>query len=209
MLKKIAESFELFYLHFAVRGYEWLEQRRVRKLFYQDSKYRSLDRMLLKGPNPYRLKEAFPYGETPLCSLREIGDRFGLQKDDRVVDLGCGRGRGVFFLSHHYGCEVRGIDKIESFIERAQRLVQEYRVQKVSFSCGDMRELDFKSATFVFFYGTTFSEEFAGQLTEKLKTLPKGSKIVTVSYPLEGFEIKDRFSVSFPWGPGDVYLQIF
>ncbi len=108
MIKKIAEACELFYLHFAVKGYEWFQQRCVRKQFYQDPHYKALDQALLKGPNPYRVKEAFPYGETPLCSLKKIADRCGLKASDKVVDLGCGRGRGVFFLAQHYGCEVVG-----------------------------------------------------------------------------------------------------
>jgi SAM-dependent methyltransferase len=203
---KILEACELFYLHFAVRGYEWLEQRRVRKQFYQDPHYKALDQALLKGPNPYRVKEAFPYGETPLCSLKKIADRFGLKSSDRVVDLGCGRGRGVFFLAQHYGCEVIGIDMIESFIEQAKQL--ECQGLKVSFVCGDMRKFDFSQTTFVFFYGTTFSDEFVEELSQAINALPKGSKIVTVSYPLEGLEIVDQFIVSFPWGSGDVYLHL-
>ncbi len=208
MIKKIAEACELFYLHFAVRGYEWLQQRRVRKQFYQDPHYKVLDQTLIKGPNPYRIKEAFPYGETPLCSLKKIGDRFGLKASDKVVDLGCGRGRGVFFLAQHYGCEVAGIDMIGPFIERAQRLAKDDQGLKVTFSCGDMRKFDFSQATFVFFYGTTFSDEFVEELKQAMKALPKGGKIVTVSYPLEGFEVVDQFIVSFPWGSGDVYLHL-
>lgn len=205
---KITEALELFYLHFAVKGYEWQQQHRVRKLFYQDPQFQALDRALLKGLNPYRFKEAFPYGETPLCSLKQIADRCGLNNEDKVVDLGCGRGRGVFFLAHHYGCEVQGIDKMKDFIDQAQRLKQQYSVQNVSFLCDDLRSYDFSRATFVFFYGTTFSEEFVSELVQVLKSLPPGAKIVTVSYPLEGFELKDHFSVSFPWGPGEVYLQL-
>jgi len=208
MFKKIVEACELFYLHFAVRGYEWLEQKRVRNQFYQDPHYKALDQTLLKGPNPYRLKEAFPYGETPLCSLKQIAERFGLKKSDKVVDLGCGRGRGVFFLSHYYGCAVSGIDMVAPFIERAQHLAKEYQGLRVSFSCGDMRKFDFSQATFVFFYGTTFSDEFVQELKESMKALPKGSKIVTVSYPLEGLKLIDQFIVSFPWGSGEVYLHL-
>ncbi len=207
MLRKIAEGVELFYLYFAVRGYEWLQQRRVRQLFYHDLQFKALDQAILKGPNPYRLQEAFPYGETPLCSLKEIADRCGLQKEDRVVDLGCGRGRGAFFLSHHYGCQVQGIDMIKPFIQRAQDLTEEYQTEKVSFSRQDMRRFNFSQATFVFFYGTTFSDKFVQELSRALKALPKGSKIITVSYPLEGFELKDQFSVSFPWGSGEVYVN--
>ena len=193
-------------MHFAVRGYEWLEQRRVRKLFYQDPLYKALDQALLKGPNPYRIKEAFPYGETPLCSLKKIADRFGLKSSDKVVDLGCGRGRGAFFLAHHYDCEVLGIDIIEPFIQRAQSI--ESQELKVSFLCRDMRKFDFSQATFVFFYGTTFSDEFVEELKQAMQALPKGSKIVTVSYPLEGLELIDQFLVSFPWGFGEVYLHL-
>ncbi|HEY5236660.1 MAG TPA: class I SAM-dependent methyltransferase [Rhabdochlamydiaceae bacterium] len=208
MIKKIAETCELFYLHFAVRGYEWLQQRRVRQLFYQDPHYKALDQALLKGPNPYRIKEAFPYGETPLCSLKKIADRFGLKSSDKVVDLGCGRGRGVFFLAQHYGCEVTGIDMIGPFIDRAQGLAEDYQGLKVLFACGDMRKFDFSQATFVFFYGTTFSDEFVEELVQAMKALPKGSKVVTVSYPLEGLELVDQFLVSFPWGSAEVYLHL-
>jgi SAM-dependent methyltransferase len=204
MMKKIAEFFELFYLHFAVKAYEWLQQKRVRQQFYQDARYKALDQALLKGPNPYRIKEAFPYGETPLCSLKQIADRFGLKKSDKVVDLGCGRGRGALFLAHFYGCEVIGVDSVRPFIERGKGLVQ----NKVSFFCQDMRKFDFSQATFVFFYGTTFSEEFVQELKQAMKTLPKGSKVVTVSYPLEGLELIDQMIVSFPWGSGEVYLHL-
>lgn len=199
------EFFKLFYLHFAVKIYEWFEQRRVRRLFYHHLAFKVLDRLLLKGPNPYRIKEAFPYGETPLCSLKKIADRCGLQKQDKVVDLGCGRGRGVFFLSHFYGCEAVGVDQIPDFIQRASDLAD---TPKVSFLCQDMRKFDFSQASFVFFYGTTFSEEFVQELAQSMQALPKGSKIVTISAPLEGFKMIDQFSVSFNWGFGEVYLHL-
>jgi SAM-dependent methyltransferase len=207
-LGKITEAVELFYLHFAVKVYEWLQQRRVRKLYYQDSQFQALDQALLKGLNPYRFKAAFPYGETPLYSLKQIADRCGLTPEDRVVDLGCGRGRGVFFLAHHYGCQVLGIDKMQEFIDQANHLKQIHPAQNASFLCDDLRNYNFSCATFVFFYGTTFSEQFVRELSHALKALPNGAKIVTVSYPLEGFELKDQFSLSFPWGPGEVYLQL-
>ncbi|HEX2579426.1 MAG TPA: class I SAM-dependent methyltransferase [Rhabdochlamydiaceae bacterium] len=204
---KITEACQLLYLHFAVKVYEWREQKRVGKLFYQDPLYKALDQALIRGPNPYRNKEAFPYGETPLCSLKKIADRCGLKSSDKVVDLGCGRGRGAFFLAQHYRCEVVGIDKVEPFIERAKRLAKECQKLKISFMCKDMREFDFRQTTFVFFYGTTFSDVFVEELKVALLRLPKGSKVVTVSYPLEGLELIDQFSVSFNWGVGDVYLH--
>ncbi len=197
---------KLLYLHFAVKIYEWLQQRRVRRQFYQNATYKKLDEELLSGPNPYRIKEAFPYGETPLCSLKQIADRCHLTAADCVIDLGCGRGRSLFFLAEHYGCRALGIDKIQPFIERAQSLVNKYRITRVSLTCGDLFHCDLSEATCIFFYGTTFDELSVAHLTHRLLALKPGTKIVTVSYPLQRLTLLDKFTVSFPWGRGEVYI---
>ncbi|HNA62968.1 MAG TPA: class I SAM-dependent methyltransferase [Rhabdochlamydiaceae bacterium] len=198
---------KIVYLHFAVKFYEWLQQRQVKKRFYQNPIFRELDEELIRGPNPYRVKEAFPYGETPLCSLKQIADRCNLTADDCVVDLGCGRGRGVFFLADHYGCRVKGVDKIGVFIDRAKALSKKYQTRRVSFTCGDMREFNLDDATCIFFYGTTFGDDFIAMLIRRFLQLKKGTKVVSVSYPLEGLILADQLTVSFPWGKGEVYIQ--
>jgi len=195
------------YLHFAVKIYEWLQQRRVKKRFYQNPIFRQLDQELIRGPNPYRIKEAFPYGETPLFSLKQIADLCNLTADDCVIDLGCGRGRGVFFLADHYGCRVKGVDKIGAFIDRAKALAKKYQTRRVSFTCGDMTEFNLDGATCIFFYGTTFEDDFIATLTRRFLQLKKGTKVISVSYPLDGLKLIDQLTVSFPWGKGEVYIQ--
>jgi SAM-dependent methyltransferase len=205
---KIVEAIELFYLHFAVKIYELVQQRRVAKRFYQDPIFKACDKALRQGPSPYRIKAAFPYGETPLCSLKQIADRFGLGPSDCVVDLGCGRGRAVFFLSQLYGCKAHGIDLIAPFIDKATAIATHHLLSNVSFSCGDLRLYDFSKATFVFFYGTTFPEAFLNDLSVALESLPQGGKIVSVSAPLPNYPVVDQCVVSFPWGRGEIFLQI-
>ena len=195
------------YLHFAVKIYEWLQQRRVKKRFYQNPIFRQLDEELIRGPNPYRIKEAFPYGETPLFSLKQIADLCNLTAGDCVIDLGCGRGRGVFFLADHYRCKVKGVDKIGAFIDRAKALAKKYQTQQVSFTCGDMTEFNLDGATCIFFYGTTFEDDFVATLTRRFLQLKKGTKVISVSYPLDGLKLIDQLTVSFPWGKGEVYIQ--
>lgn len=198
---------KLLYLHYKVRLYEWIQQKRVEKRYYNNERFRRLDQELISGPNPYKIPEAFPYGETPLCSLQQIADQLGLKPTDRVVDLGCGRGRGVFFLAHRYGCHVHGIDKINFFIDRAQTLKKKYQLPRVSFTCGDLRDFDFSQVNYVFFYGTTFDDDFITDLKIRMERLPPGSKIVTVSYAVVSGEGEADLAVSFPWGKGDVYIQ--
>lgn len=125
---------------------------------------------------------------------------------DKVVDLGCGRGRGVLFLSHFYGCRAYGVDRIPAFIQKACLATQ--HLPRISYIYGDLRDFDFSKATFVFFYGTTFSEPFIDELVLALRALPPQSKIVSVSAPLSHYPIIDECIVSFPWGQGEVFLQI-
>jgi SAM-dependent methyltransferase len=200
------EIFKLIYLHFAVKIYELFQQMRVVKSFYHDTVFKAADQALLKGLNPYRIKAAFPYGETPLCSLKQIADRFGLSSSDKVVDLGCGRGRGILFLSHFYGCLAHGVDQVPTFIQKARSAAQNF--PRISYSCADLRTFDFSKATFVFFYGTSFSDRFIDDLVRSLKALPSKSKIVSVSAPLPHYLVIDQCTVSFPWGRGEVFLQV-
>ncbi len=188
-------------LRLKVKLYESIQNRRIYRQF---PAFKAFDQQLLKGRNPYSVQEAFPYGETPLTTLQQMADRWSLKPEDHFVDLGCGRGRGVLFLAHVYGCKAHGIDRILTFIQQAKTVQH----PKVSFSCGDLLRFDFKKATFVYFYGTGFSEEVVQKLSTALQTLPKNSKIVTVSYPLEGFTVQDQFTVSFPWGKADLFLNL-
>jgi SAM-dependent methyltransferase len=199
---------KILYLHFAVKIYEWLQQRRVKKQLYQNPTYRQLDEELIRGPNPYRVKEAFPYGETPLCSLKQIADRCKLSSNDCVIDLGCGRGRGVFFLADYCGCSVKGVDKIGVFIDRAKALAKKYQIKRVSFICGDMKDFKLDEATCIFFYGTTFEDSFVAELTDRFLKLKKKTRVITVSYPLEGLKLIDQLTVSFPWGKGEIFIQM-
>ena len=52
-----------------------------------------------------------------------------------------------------------------------------------------------------------------GGKEKKMKTLPKGAKVVTISYPLSSqeenfFRLYKSFEVSFPWGSTNAYLHI-
>lgn len=189
-----------FFVYLSSQWYELKEQAKVRKLFYSDTKFAEVDRAVQFLPNPYRIPKAFPYGETPLRTYLEIAHRFGLAASDRVVELGCGRGRGVFFLSHHFRCYARGVDWADEFVSGAKRIAAKMQVPNVDFVCEDMCAADMSDATFIYLYGTCLEDD----TLEKLK-FPKGAKVVTVSFPL--FEVIDQFEVSFPWGKTDVYLQ--
>ena len=196
--------FAEMYYHFKVPLFEWKEQRWVKKHFYHDASFKALDEKLLSGPNPYTAARVFPYGETPLRALYAIAKAVDLKPTDHFVDLGCGRGRAVFFLSHFFGCRATGIDLTPSFIKNATRLAPN---DKVTFLCQDFLSYDFKDTTCVYLYGTTYSDACLEELKKRLSTLPSGSRIITTSEPLFGTNQFPQLEVYFPWGKGSIFLE--
>ncbi len=168
------------------------------------------------GRSAYRLARGEqPYGETPLTTLDRIARECRLLSKDVVVDLGCGRGRGVLWLSHFVRCQAIGVDRIQPFIARASRVKNHLRLERSAFwQCG-IESVDLSRATAVYFYGTGFSDELLRSLVERLKTLKAGAKVITVSYPLtdiEGsgpFRVIKSFPARYPWGKTQVYLHTY
>lgn len=50
----------------------------------------------------------------------------GVEKDSRVLDLGCGNGNTAIWLSQQTGCEVVGVDLSGVRIENAKTKAQQY-----------------------------------------------------------------------------------
>ncbi len=176
--------------------YEWNDRRH----FYRDPVFKTLDQKLRSGPNPYPISHVFPYGETPFSTLYQIAKAIDLKPTDHFFDLGCGRGRGVFFLSHFFGCRATGIDLTSSFITRAKKLAH----NKVAFHCQDFLKTELSEATCIYLYGTTYPDSMLHALRDRLPT--KG-RVITVSAPLQGLSVTKTLTLSYPWGRGEVFIH--
>ncbi len=210
--------------------YAWVDfklQCQVRKLYYHDHAFSKLDRALLSSYlflNPYRVsklyqkrkreKDIHVYGETPLTALEEIGKQVGLLPDDHLLELGSGRGRAAFFFHHFFKCQVTGIERIPHFVKLANHVGKKHHVKDVSFVCRDMLSIDhFKDVSVIYLYGTCLKDKEIEGLIERFQTCKPGTRIVTVSFPLqdyngsERFQLKKSFTLSFPWGETEAYLQ--
>jgi hypothetical protein len=225
-LAKLGDALELFVYFFLVRYRFFKEQQRIKKQFYRDASFQTCDRTLLSYysfSNPYRIvknhylslgeKQPHQYGETPLTSLEKIARECHLSEKDHLFELGCGRGRGVFFLAHALKCRVHGIEWIPQFVAIASAVKRRTSFSTVQFSCQNMLETNLSEATAIYLYGTCLEETFLAKLaTSFLKLRPK-CKIITVSYPLASytdlkvFPVEKSFKVAFPWGIADVFLQ--
>ncbi len=170
--------------------------------------------------NPYRAcrkflqkrgeKEIYGYGETPFAALETIAEKCRLSPVDHWLDLGAGRGAGCFWMALSTGCRATGVEWVPSFVRLARLIAFLSGSDRVSFECKEMVEADFSQATAVYLYGTCLPDEKVARLAEKMKQLPPGARVVSVSEPLNAphLPLVESFPLTYPWGETEGYLHI-
>ena len=211
-----------FLLFFKVKWFLFQEGRVVRRLFPSFLKYERALKKAYRFSNPFQICKNYlkqrgeqlihAYGETPLPVLATIAKQCEFNPKDIIIELGCGRGRGAFFLSQLIGCRVIGIDWVPFFIKTAKAIAASFGSPlPVRFDCQEMQVADLSEATVIYLYGTCLSDEAIYNLISRFEKLSAGVKIVTVSYPLFDYNPRfctiKQFTVTFPWGDAEVYLN--
>ncbi len=216
------QSVLLPFIGMKAKWYFLREEWKVRARFYSDPQFRDQDKALKKAyrfSNPYRMNKRFlhrlghtdldTYGETPLTTLDTMVRECAITAQDSLVELGCGRGRGVFFLSHRTGCSARGIDWNPEFIARAKKA--DLGRARTKFLCDDILNADLSTATVVYLFGTCLPDEVIERLVERFSQLSPSIRIITVSFPLSDyssrFRIVKEFLGEFPWGKTSLYVN--
>ncbi len=171
--------------------------------------------------NPYRIcrkyfqkkenKEVL-YGDTWPMSAYQFVKSLPIRSEDIVYDVGCGIGRISFWLQIISGCSLIGVEKVPAFVQRAQKIKRKLKNKKIEFVEKDLLNLDYRKASLIYFYSSSFSDETILKLIEKWKRLKKGVRILTTSFSLSEYGAKDykivkSYRVSFPWGLCEVYLH--
>ncbi len=209
-----------FWIYLKVKWFDLREAHQIRRSFPGFSRYERAFKKAYRFRNPFRICKQFlrqrgeamidAYGETPLPVFAQIARECSLSCDDTVIELGCGRGRGIFFLSHLLGCKAIGIDWIPFFIQTAESINNSFSLP-ISFRCEEMHSSDFSDASAIYLYGTCLADEQICSLISRFESLSSGVKIITVSYPLSEYSSQFRtvkqFTASFPWGEAEVYLN--
>ena len=87
---------------------------------------------------PYLLQDLWALGgcpETAIALLQRAG--VAPAPDDRVVDLGCGKGAMLIEFAKRFGCRGYGVDSMAAFIDDARTHAREHGVAaRVEFTTG-------------------------------------------------------------------------
>ncbi|PIQ25861.1 hypothetical protein COW36_22245 [bacterium (Candidatus Blackallbacteria) CG17_big_fil_post_rev_8_21_14_2_50_48_46] len=160
-------------------------------------------------------KEGLPedltvYGETPWTTLEAICQEIELKPEDVFVELGCGTGRNLLFVSLYFYCRSLGYELVPRFIEKLRWLLHKLKLEAtIQIFCQNWFEADLSSGTVFFLVGTCYSDENLERASQKLRELPAGVRVITVSWalPEADFETLKSQQMRFSWGKGTVFFQ--
>lgn len=211
-MDKLKDAFEILFLMglkewretLAVPGLADIDRRLILQYFWRfPSLYIGRERKGL--PYPYG---NFLYGETPYYTAREIAQTAGINKNDIVYDLGCGRGKFLFFVKCLTRARCFGLDLIPTYIDIAQKITDDLRIRDLFFYQEDILEVDLETASVVFINGTYFSPETHEVLKENLSRLRPGARVISSSIPCETpiLELFAKKNLLFSWAGTPVYF---
>jgi Histone methylation protein DOT1 len=145
------------------------------------------------------------YGETPLMTALYLFKRAGIGRDSRFVDLGAGRGR-VLIAARWLGAEARGIELLADHVARVAPRLQ---AAGMTLTVGDMTQAELGEATHLFTNWLALTPETKDKLIERFRTCRPGTRILTVTRPIEaeGFVRLSRHWALFTWGVERVWIH--
>ena len=197
---------------FSIRWDAWKRARDEKKRYPGFWKIEKRFRSSYRFCNPYRVSRQYlealgeedvhKYGEIPLLALDQIGKALDLGPDDHVVDMGCGRGRGVFFLNERFGCRATGVEQVPLFVKKARRIQPGLHVD---FRLENMLKTNLNGVSAVYLYGSCLDDREIQVLQRLFSKQPL--KLATVSFAFEAFEVDQVIELDLPWGRAECFIQ--
>jgi hypothetical protein len=181
-----------------------LKPRSWRALWLLDSLY--------YGKNPYRLsplqqKESFTYGETPL-EIYKIMPKY-LKPGQILIDLGCGRGKGLFYLNQGFHITCMGYDAIADFIEEGSKVLKACQIEGILLFHQSLESLSFCCEGAIYLAGTCFEDDLletlAKHFNEKRPQLIFSLSTALIEYGLNGYSVEE-IPVFMPWGKTSLFI---
>ena len=148
------------------------------------------------------------YGETPWCTLARIAEAVALQPGEHFVELGAGTGRNLLWAYYYAQAQVTGYELVPAFVERFQTVKQNtvLPLYKKNWFEADLKAL---AGDVFLLVGTCYDDRHRQQAYVCLRQLPRGKRVVTISYPLPSadFVLLRSFVSAFSWGKGTVFVH--
>ena len=152
--------------------------------------------LLLKGVKHFgyypKGREDISMREAQYSMMNELQKRLDLPSDSLILDAGCGEGETAMYLARKYGYRIRGIDILNTSLEKARRRSAKRNLEGyVEFRRMNFESLDFPDESFDGAYTMetlVHAGNYKNALQEFHRVLKRGGKLVLFEYSIPGSE---------------------
>ncbi|MCT1904757.1 class I SAM-dependent methyltransferase [Oceanobacillus sojae] len=155
-----------------------------------------------------------PYEPTPYSALERLTKTYTFDKQDSVIDFGCGKGRLPFYLHYFQHISVTGIEMDSDFFNDAEHNLQAYKQlissksdgSEIQFICCLAEEYQIKPQDNRFYFFNPFSvqifKHIISNIQKSVENIPREVDII-LYYPHESYiQFLDYYS------PFDLFMEI-
>lgn len=119
-----------------------------------------------------------PYEPTPYSALERLLQAYSFDKQDSIIDFGCGKGRLPFYLHYFQHLSVTGIEMDSDFYNDAQHNLQAYKQLTnpekheagIQFICCLAEEYTISAKDNRFYFFNPFSVEIFQRIVSNIQT---------------------------------------
>lgn len=160
----------------------------------------------IKGPPPWSTDDTL-YGETPPWTAWRLLAWAELQADDRVLEVGCGRGICCLVASLVWGAPSRGVEVVPGRAAKARALARSLDVP-LSIEARALQPGDAEGSDLILLSATSWSDSNWLQVVNCLEGAAPGTRALSVSRPLPGWTVLGEQNYPFSWGWARCWLQL-
>lgn len=132
----------------------------------------------------------YGYDPTPYIVLEKLVQLDLIDKDDVIVDYGCGMGRVGFFINSQIGCNVVGIDHSEGLLEKANENLKSYGGENIVFVHAKAEEYLPDEANCLYFFNPFSSHIFQKVLKRIEESYVRNPREILVFFYYSTIEYK-------------------
>lgn len=111
---------------------------------------------------------SFPYEPTDYPVLERLAESGYINKENHLIDYGCGKGRVSFFINYRIGCRCTGIECMEKFYQIANENANAYHGKNVSFINERAEKYIVPHSADCFFFFNPFSIEIMQGVMQRI-----------------------------------------
>lgn len=115
-----------------------------------------------------------PYEATLYSALEILFKQYQLERDDNIVDFGCGKGRLAFYINYFYNSNVIGVEMDKELhleaVENKYSYLKKYKknIDKIKFLCCFAQEYDIKPIDNKFYFFNPFSIQIFRKIIDNI-----------------------------------------